>query len=138
VITSADAAGQEGGYIRVVTASYMHETIKVWDSEGVRLHDLRGHVSGIESLLVYKATPDMWLLLSAAQDHQLRLWDPEAGRCLYILQGHSQEVWRVLMFETDEGRRQLVSADSVGELIVWDFGLAPSSPIHIAPANKRG
>lgn len=33
------------------------------------------------------------MVLSASQDHTARLWDTNSGKCMQVLEGHSDEVF---------------------------------------------
>jgi WD40 repeat protein len=62
-------------------------------------------------------SPDGKLLASAHHDGSLRFWEPNSGRELKRLWGHSGEVWAV-RFSPDGG--WIVSAGSDGAVRIWE------------------
>jgi small GTP-binding protein len=65
----------------------------------------------------YAFSPDGKRALTGAKDYTVRLWDVEAGQCLRVLEGHTNDVERV-MWSTDQRRVLSGSADKT--LRLWD------------------
>eukprot|EP01050_Picozoa_sp_SAG11_P027196 SAG11_NODE_6790_length_1248_cov_1.752829_3_plen_101_part_00 len=59
------------------------------------------------------------LLMSGASDNTVRLWDPEGGRCVKVLSGHTSRVWSVA---SDAAGRRIASASGDGLVKLWDVG----------------
>ncbi|WNG48282.1 protein kinase [Archangium minus] len=75
---------------------------------------LRGHTQHVNDI---SFMPDGRYLVSASDDHTLRVWDLEQGGEHLLLRGHSDEVWRVRMLPNGEG---FVSSDKDGVLRQWN------------------
>jgi hypothetical protein len=67
-----------------------------------------------------------------------QIWDPEEGTKLNRLEGHQGWVYRMQLFETEDGRNHLASADFGAGLRIWDLGEAFRSAGTIRAANKLG
>jgi WD40 repeat protein len=76
------------------------------------LRTLEGYTSNVMSI-----TPDGRRAVSGSSDKMLRMWDLESGRCLRILEGHTDRVTSVSM--TPDGRRAV--SGSRDEMRVWDL-----------------
>ncbi|MGH7946647.1 MAG: DUF4365 domain-containing protein, partial [Opitutaceae bacterium] len=79
--------------------------------------------------------------LSGSLDKTVRLWDVEAGRCLAVLEGHTDEV-RTVAWKANQ--RRAFSGDKSGGIRVWDLSgfltetRAPSAPaIDLRPAPDQ-
>jgi len=62
-------------------------------------------------------SPDGRLILSASDDHTLKLWDPKTGRCIRTLSGHS-DVVNSCAWSPDG--QQILSASADETLKLWD------------------
>jgi WD40 repeat protein/tRNA A-37 threonylcarbamoyl transferase component Bud32 len=80
---------------------------------------LQGHTSSINSL---RFTRDGRHLLSASDDHTLRVWDWERG-VGRVFSGHGDEAWRILV--PPEGRH-FYSSSKDGTVRVWDWDTGES------------
>ena len=88
----------------------MDNHIKVWDLDtGAELYTLDGH-TGLVGLLGLRDN----ILVSAAADKTLRIWNPESGKLVHNLVGHDTAI---LCFDHD-GRR--VVSGSERHLKLWD------------------
>jgi WD40 repeat protein len=114
---------------------------------GVTVQNLR-HESAGDVLLPYVSTTTAAARLALVAGRALRVWDPEAGRELVDLRGHSVGVWRLQAFVAEGGRGALVSTDSTGAILTWEVddmlppppppgGRAASAGV-LRVANKRG
>jgi GTPase SAR1 family protein len=74
-----------------------------------------GHIAGINSVAF---SPDGKWALSGSADNTLRLWEVESGRCLRVLEGHSDSVWSVAW--SGDGRHAF-SAALNGVWRSWDL-----------------
>ena len=74
--------------------------------------------------------------LSGSDDKTVRLWDVETGRCLRVLEGHTDEV-RSVAWSADQ--RRAFSGDTNGGIRVWDLSefvteaRAPEAPAPALP-----
>ncbi len=75
--------------------------------------ELVGHTGNVNQI---EMAPDGSLLASASSDHSLRLWEPDSGRCVGVLEGHELDV-NGCDFSPDS--RHLASVSSDGCLKVW-------------------
>lgn len=63
-------------------------------------------------------SPDFSLLASGSCDRTVKVWDPETGRCLQILEGH--ENWIIsVVFSPDSSRLASGSQDKIAR--IWDL-----------------
>jgi small GTP-binding protein len=65
----------------------------------------------------YAFSPDGKLALSASVDRTVRLWDVETGRCLRVLEGHTNQVFRVA-WSADQ--RRALSSGNDRTVRLWD------------------
>ena len=108
---------------------------------------LEGHANSVQSVVW---SDDRRYALSGANDHTVRLWDVETGRCLRVFSGHTVRVW-VVAWSADQ--RCAFSGDQKGNVRVWDLSefvtearapevLAPTLPttletkIYLAPVAR--
>ncbi|KGO36317.1 hypothetical protein PEX1_029320 [Penicillium expansum] len=94
---------------RCISGSMDH-MVKIWCLEtGALLYNLEGHTS-LVGLLYLK--DDM--LVSAAADSTLRIWNPENGHCQNVLNGHNGAI---TTFQHD-GEKVISGSD--GDVKMWD------------------
>ena len=74
----------------------------------------RGHTRAINSLAF---SPDGKLLVSASDDHTLKLWEVETGRELRTFNGHKNDVNKVLFHPNGEW---VISGSSDHDIKVWE------------------
>ena len=120
----------------------MDNTLRLWDLANRQcIHTLKGHTGGVKALAI---TPDGRYALSAAgkpisrglrvvstetgqelvlpfvpQEHALRLWDLDTGKCLRVFA--SQTSWILTLAITPDGRFAL-SGHPDKTLRLWDLG----------------
>lgn len=82
---------------------------------GMQLITLCGHHDIVNALAV---TTDGKRLVSASQDHKLKVWALESGIKETTLYGHTSAVTAVVITPDN---KQVVSADSDGVIYVWDI-----------------
>ena len=82
---------------------------------GEGLATLAGHSDRITAAAM---SPDESTVLSASQDHTLKLWDPESGMELLTLKGHTGWVLACAFFPNG---RMAISAGGDGTLRFWDM-----------------
>ena len=69
------------------------------------------------TIRAYAFSPDGKRALTGARDRTVQLWDVETGRCLRVLQGHTDEVWSVA-WSTDQ--RLTLSGAMDRTVRLWD------------------
>jgi WD40 repeat protein len=79
------------------------------------LRTLEGHKGSIWSV---DMTPDGKIGISGGDDHTLRVWELDTGRCLHTLTGHHQEILSISM--TPDGKIA-VSGSKDETLHVWNL-----------------
>jgi hypothetical protein len=133
------------GRDRIVTADEWG-VIRVFDAETGTLHrSLTGHHGEVDRLLVF----ELWegpRLLSSSADGSVRLWRPEEGRLLHVLESPGGDLMpsTLHLVELEGGRQGLVVGctwfASPSALQVWDIGKAapPPSALGVRPAHKTG
>ena len=77
-------------------------------------HALSGHSGSVRCC---SWSPDGRLILSASDDHTLKLWDPKTGRCIRTFSGHS-DVVNSCAWSPDG--HQILSASEDETLKLWD------------------
>ncbi len=82
---------------------------------GALVRTLTGHTAPVLALAI---SPNGRRLISAAEDHTLRVWDLETAAEEFVLRGHTREIRAVTV--TPDGRR-VISVSEGGTLIVWDL-----------------
>jgi F-box and WD-40 domain protein CDC4 len=96
----------------LVSGSYDH-SVRVWRiSTGETVHQLRGHVAKVYSVVLDKKRNRC---ISGSMDNSVKIWSLETGSCLYTLEGHSSLVG--LLDLRDD---RLVSAAADSTLRIWD------------------
>ncbi|KAK2076200.1 hypothetical protein QBZ16_001132 [Prototheca wickerhamii] len=95
----------------VVSAS-LDATLRVWDTTGACLRVLTGHTGPVLACLAVGET--VW---SGSGDGTIRVWDPDSGECLRILQAHGDSVRGLTL--TSDGQT-VISASHDTTLRCWE------------------
>ncbi|MBO3464418.1 WD40 domain-containing protein, partial [Aetokthonos hydrillicola] len=95
---------------------------------GRLLRTLTGHSDWVRALAL---TPDGKQVISASNDHTLKVWDLADGKPVFTLTGHSNSVTALAL--TPDGK-QVISASNDNTLKVWD--LADGKPVITFTADS--
>ena len=72
---------------------------------------MEGHSSAISAIVELSDRR----IVSASNDHTLRVWDPIRGVCVGEIRGHTKDVHALILL--DDGR--LASGDNDNLIIIW-------------------
>ncbi|NEP55127.1 MAG: WD40 repeat domain-containing protein, partial [Moorea sp. SIO3C2] len=84
-------------------------------ADNLEIKTLKGHREKINLVAI---TPDEKLVISASNDHTLKVWDLDSGTELFTLIGHTNRVNSVAIMPDGQ---QALSASSDGTLKIWDL-----------------
>ncbi|KAG8913200.1 SCF ubiquitin ligase complex subunit cdc4 [Tulasnella sp. 417] len=82
---------------------------------------LRGHDNAVRALAVHGRT-----IVSGSYDTTVRVWDLVTGDCKYVLTGHTQKVYSVVI---DHLRKQTCSGSMDGTVRIWS--LKDGAQLHV-------
>jgi WD40 repeat protein len=81
---------------------------------------------------------DAPLLVSASRDRTLRVWDPDSGVTLRVLQGHSAGACKIAVHAAPAGQRvQVFSGSNDGTVRRWDIAPLPSQQLVDLPGEAK-
>ncbi len=107
------------------------DDVLLWSSTGRYLTTLRGHGDTVRALTAV-ATDGRWLLASAGDDREIRIWNTRSQICTAVLTGHLDGV-SALCPVTVGGRSLLASGGKDRTIRLWEpTGGSPilSIPVH--------
>ena len=111
------------GSTEIFASCSVDSTVRVWSAANKKeplLHTLEGHVGYVTCI---QWVPDTDKIISASFDYSLKIWDSEAGRCLYSLERHKDPV---SSFSLSADKNYLVSSGQDGDLHFWDAKVGPA------------
>lgn len=77
---------------RLIASASFDKSIKLWDSNGKFLGNLRGHVGAVYQIAW---AADSRMLVSGSKDSTLKIWDTRTKKSKSDLPGHADEVYTV-------------------------------------------
>jgi WD40 repeat protein/DNA-binding SARP family transcriptional activator len=111
----------------VLASSGADGTVRLWHARaGQLLHNLLGHAFDVNSL---SFSPDGRTLATGSASESVRVWDTTTGYALDVFSGHSY-MSRAVRFHPDPAAQHVVSADSVGNIHVWDLRTGASNALR--------
>lgn len=111
----------------VLASSGADGAVRLWQARtGQLLQNLLGHQLDVNTL---SFSPDGRTLATGSASESVRVWDTATGDALDVFSGHSY-MSRAVQFHPDSAMQQVVSADSVGNIHVWDLQTGKSKPLH--------
>ncbi|KIM20444.1 hypothetical protein M408DRAFT_82025 [Serendipita vermifera MAFF 305830] len=98
-----------------------HVEASVADHNPYHLRLLFGHGSAVRALAARGRT-----LVSGSYDHTVRVWDIITGTCRWVLSGHTQKVYSIVL---DHARNQACSGSMDSTIRIWN--LATGQCVHV-------
>ncbi|KIM28632.1 hypothetical protein M408DRAFT_329391 [Serendipita vermifera MAFF 305830] len=95
--------------------------VEVADHNPYHLRLLSGHGSAVRALAARGRT-----LVSGSYDHTVRVWDIITGTCRWVLSGHTQKVYSIVL---DHARNQACSGSMDSSVRIWN--LATGQCVHV-------
>lgn len=77
------------------------------------VHALVGHRQSVRAIAAHQNT-----LVSGSYDNTVRVWDIKSGRCVHVLEGHTQKVYTVVI---DAERNMCLSGSMDSNIRMWDL-----------------
>eukprot|EP00435_Cladocopium_sp_Y103_P034620 s1033_g9.t1 len=109
-------------------------SLQLWDLDGRCIHTMGGAKDSKENEHQVTGLEVDWTGLRALSGdlcHNVRLWDLEKGKCLYIMAGHAATIGGVAV---DWTRHLAVTHDAAGLLICWN--LQTGSQLYLLFAHE--
>jgi WD40 repeat protein/DNA-binding SARP family transcriptional activator len=101
--------------------------VRLWQAHtGQLLHSLLGHQFDVNSL---SFSPNGRALATGSASESVRVWDTATGYALDVFSGHSY-MSRAVRFHPEPATQQVVSADSMGNIHVWDLRTGTSKVLR--------
>ncbi len=122
-----DVAWSPNGH-RLATADETGRAI-IWDADtGTLSFDIHHEVR----INTIEWSPDGALIATASDDQSARIWNAETGDEMFVLLGHTDEVWEVL-WSPDGSMLATTSRD--GRVQIWDAGNGEETQVLDGGAN---
>jgi WD40 repeat protein/energy-coupling factor transporter ATP-binding protein EcfA2 len=119
----------DGKQLATVGMDTKGSTVRLWDTKGNQLHELKGGHKGNVNNVAF--SPDGQKLVTAGNDSTVRLWGTK-GNPLDVFQGHKGEVNSVAFSPKSN---QLASGGDDGVLL-WDISRKQSTPLKVGIDGK--
>lgn len=87
--------------------------IDLWGTNGHKLLSISGHFGGVTSIVFAKD-----ILISAAHDNTIRLWNSRSGELIRVLRGHEHSIRDI---ELSPNNKWLVSCSQDGSICFWEM-----------------
>ncbi|CCA66634.1 related to cell division control protein CDC4 [Serendipita indica DSM 11827] len=97
------------------------DQVEVADNNPYHVRLLSGHGSAVRALAARGRT-----LVSGSYDHTVRVWDIITGVCKWVLSGHTQKVYSIVL---DHARNQACSGSMDSSVRIWS--LATGQCVHV-------
>jgi len=95
--------------------------------------ELKGHTATVTAAVL---SPDGKRLATGSDDHTVKIWDIENGRCVTTLQGEVPNwMWVSILAYSPDGYKLAMWKDEL-RVKLWDIKTGKSIPIHCSPIDE--